>query len=84
MFTATWPREVQKLAREFLKDPIQVNIGATDTLNVNVDITQVRSHCSLNFIIDSCCQKGCGCGAQRNCSRKRRSLSKKMRRSPTP
>ena len=42
MFTATWPREVQKLAREFLKDPIQVNIGATDTLNVNVDITQVR------------------------------------------
>ena len=44
MFTATWPREVQKLAREFLKDPIQVNIGATDTLNVNVDITQVRSH----------------------------------------
>ena len=42
MFTATWPREVQKLAREFLKDPIQVNIGATDTLNVNVDITPVR------------------------------------------
>lgn len=26
-FTATWPREVQQLAAEFLSDPVQINIG---------------------------------------------------------
>jgi len=39
-FTATWPREVQQLAREFLKDPVQVNIGNQDSLNANKDIKQ--------------------------------------------
>lgn len=39
-FTATWPREVQSLAREFLSDPVQINIGNQDTLNANKDITQ--------------------------------------------
>ena len=37
MFSATWPREVQNLAREFLKNPTQVNIGETGKLNVNKD-----------------------------------------------
>ena len=39
-FTATWPREVQQLAREFLSDPVQVNIGNQDSLNANKDIKQ--------------------------------------------
>ena len=39
-FTATWPKEVQALAAEFLTDPVQVNIGGEDTLNANKDITQ--------------------------------------------
>ena len=39
-FTATWPKEVQQLARAFLTDPVQVNIGNQDTLNANKDIQQ--------------------------------------------
>ena len=30
MWSATWPKEVQTLARDFLKDPIQVYVGSTD------------------------------------------------------
>jgi superfamily II DNA/RNA helicase len=30
MWSATWPKEVQQLARDFLRDPIQVNIGTLD------------------------------------------------------
>lgn len=41
MFTATWPKEVQAIARDFLKEePIQVNIGSID-LSANRNIRQV-------------------------------------------
>ncbi|VDM01164.1 unnamed protein product [Schistocephalus solidus] len=40
MWSATWPKEVQALARSFLKDYIQVNIGST-SLHANPNITQV-------------------------------------------
>ena len=42
MFTATWPRAVQRLAREFLNDPVQVNIGGDGSgrLVANKSITQ--------------------------------------------
>jgi ATP-dependent RNA helicase DDX5/DBP2 len=30
MWSATWPKEVQSLARDFLKDPIQVYVGSTE------------------------------------------------------
>ena len=39
-FTATWPREVQSLASEFLHKPVQINIGDSDTLNANKAIKQ--------------------------------------------
>ncbi|CAN0019776.1 unnamed protein product, partial [Choristocarpus tenellus] len=39
-FTATWPREVQRLAREFVKDPVRINIGIVGKLNANKSITQ--------------------------------------------
>ena len=39
-FTATWPREVQHLAMEYLNNPIHVNIGDTDSLNANKNIQQ--------------------------------------------
>ena len=29
LWSATWPREVQGIAREFLRDPYQVTIGST-------------------------------------------------------
>lgn len=45
MFSATWPKEVQKLAQEYLKDFIQVNIGSLE-LSANLSITQVVEVCS--------------------------------------
>ena len=39
-FSATWPFEVQALADEFLRDPIQINIGDRDVLNANKAIDQ--------------------------------------------
>merc|ERR1719195_190364 len=40
LWSATWPREVQALARDFTVNPIQVNIGSTE-LTANKDVTQV-------------------------------------------
>jgi ATP-dependent RNA helicase DDX5/DBP2 len=40
LFSATWPKEIQRLAHDFLKDPIQVNVGEVDALVANKDITQ--------------------------------------------
>jgi len=39
LWSATWPREVQNLARDFLCDPIQVNIGSLK-LQANPNVTQ--------------------------------------------
>ncbi|XP_062198180.1 DEAD-box ATP-dependent RNA helicase 40-like isoform X2 [Phragmites australis] len=40
MYTATWPKEVTKIAGDLLRDPIQVNIGSIDELVANKSITQ--------------------------------------------
>lgn len=40
LFSATWPREIQALAHDFLKDPIQINVGEVNALVANNDITQ--------------------------------------------
>ncbi|TVU21612.1 hypothetical protein EJB05_31261, partial [Eragrostis curvula] len=40
MYTATWPKEVRKIASDLLANPIQVNIGNTDQLVANKSITQ--------------------------------------------
>ncbi|XP_015617273.1 DEAD-box ATP-dependent RNA helicase 40 isoform X2 [Oryza sativa Japonica Group] len=40
MYTATWPKEVTKIAGDLLKDPVQVNIGSIDELVANKSITQ--------------------------------------------
>ncbi|KAF8326500.1 RNA helicase, partial [Amanita rubescens] len=45
MFSATWPKDVQKLANDFLKDMIQVNIGSME-LTANHNIQQVVEVCS--------------------------------------
>ncbi|KAG5513970.1 hypothetical protein PMAC_000592 [Pneumocystis sp. 'macacae'] len=45
MWSATWPRDVQKLAHDYLKNFLQVNIGSLD-LNVNMDIKQIVEICS--------------------------------------
>lgn len=45
MWSATWPKEVQVLARDFLKDFIQVNIGSMD-ISANERVTQIVLTCS--------------------------------------
>lgn len=45
MFSATWPKEVQRLAHDFLNNFVQVNIGSTD-LAANHRIKQVIEVCS--------------------------------------
>jgi ATP-dependent RNA helicase DDX5/DBP2 len=40
LFSATWPKEIQKLAHDFLKDPVQINVGEVNTLVANKDIEQ--------------------------------------------
>ncbi|CAN8072566.1 unnamed protein product [Agarophyton chilense] len=45
MFTATWPKEVVNISREFLKEePVQIQIGSTE-LTANKDITQYVEIC---------------------------------------
>ena len=44
-FTATWPRAVVRVATAILTNPIQVNIGDTDSLVANKDISQVVEVC---------------------------------------
>ncbi|EFH60846.1 hypothetical protein ARALYDRAFT_477953 [Arabidopsis lyrata subsp. lyrata] len=40
MYTATWPKEVRKIASDLLVNPVQVNIGKVDELAANKAITQ--------------------------------------------
>lgn len=49
MFTATWPKEVRKIAADLLVNPVQVNIGNVDELVANKSITQV--HCRKKFLL---------------------------------
>ncbi|KAL7568853.1 hypothetical protein ACA910_015505 [Epithemia clementina (nom. ined.)] len=45
LFSATWPREIQTLAQEFLTNPIQINVGEVNVLVANKDIQQVVTVC---------------------------------------
>ena len=51
MFSATWPRDVHKLADDFLLDYTKVNIGAQD-LHANHKITQIIHMISESEKID--------------------------------
>ncbi|KAL1522729.1 hypothetical protein AB1Y20_017704 [Prymnesium parvum] len=41
MFSATWPKEVQQLAHDFLSNPVRIHVGESDKLVANSDITQI-------------------------------------------
>jgi len=45
MWSATWPKEVQALARDYLHDYIQVNVGSLD-LAANHNVRQMVHVCS--------------------------------------
>jgi len=40
-FTATWPREVQKIADIILRNPVEIKIGNPNALNANKDVEQI-------------------------------------------
>jgi ATP-dependent RNA helicase DDX5/DBP2 len=47
LFSATWPREIQALAHDFLKpDAVQINVGEVNALVANKDIKQSIIVCS--------------------------------------
>ncbi len=52
MFSATWPPSIQKLAAEFLSDPVKVTIGSAD-LSASHSVSQVRRSASAEMDIDS-------------------------------
>ena len=45
MFSATWPKEVQRLAADYLQDAMQVTIGSLE-LSANTNITQIVEVCT--------------------------------------
>ncbi|RXG72390.1 putative ATP-dependent RNA helicase DDX17, partial [Armadillidium vulgare] len=47
MWSATWPKEVRKLAEDFLKDYIQLNVGSLQ-LSANHNILQIVDVCQEN------------------------------------
>ena len=47
MWSATWPKEVRKLAEDFLVDYCQINIGSSN-LSANHNITQIVDVCEEN------------------------------------
>jgi ATP-dependent RNA helicase DDX5/DBP2 len=44
MWSATWPKEVRNLAKDFLNDYVQVNIGSLQ-LTANHNILQIIDVC---------------------------------------
>ena len=58
MFSATWPPAIQKLASEFLAEPVRVTVGSQD-LSASHSVKQVRpttfptsiSHCLVHIRI---------------------------------
>lgn len=47
MWSATWPKEVQALAQDYLRDYVQVNIGSLE-LAANHNIQQIVEVCQEN------------------------------------
>jgi ATP-dependent RNA helicase DDX5/DBP2 len=45
LFSATWPKAIQKLAHALLRNPVQVNMGNIDHLQANQDICQTVDVC---------------------------------------
>lgn len=45
MWSATWPKEVEQLAKSFLRDYVRVNVGGVQ-LHANHNILQIVDVCS--------------------------------------
>lgn len=47
MWNATWPKDVRQLAEDFLRDYVQINVGALE-LSANHNILQIVDVCMEN------------------------------------
>lgn len=47
MWSATWPKEVRRLAEDFLESYVQVNVGSLE-LSANHNINQIVQICTEN------------------------------------
>lgn len=56
MYTATWPKEVRKIANDLLVNSVQVNIGSVDVLAANKAITQVTLTSYIRIILLEQCR----------------------------
>ena len=61
LWSATWPREIQALARDFTKEPIQVTVGSL-TLSANADVSSSALAPSQHYA--SSHGTGCGCSVR--------------------
>lgn len=50
-FTATWPKEVQRLARDFVQNPVRITVGDAGKLNANKSIKQ---HIQVSYAYVAC------------------------------
>lgn len=91
-FTATWPMSIRRLASEFLRNPIQIQIGNRDELKGNQDIVQIVSPCNMTnknqILLQVLSQSGVGdrnnsaakaiifCSTKRMCDQLQRDLQR--------
>lgn len=89
-FTATWPREVRRLASEFLNSPVVIYIGDTENLQANPDVTQIvhvvdDMRQKERLLQDALSRLGRGelcivfCGTKRMCDQLERGLGRYQR-----
>ena len=52
LFSATWPKEIQRLAHDFLRNPVQINVGEVNALVANKDIAQPIVMCNEGDKLD--------------------------------
>mmetsp|Transcript_4635 Transcript_4635/g.10736 ORF Transcript_4635/g.10736 Transcript_4635/m.10736 type:complete len:500 (+) Transcript_4635:102-1601(+) len=91
-FTATWPMSIRRLAAEFLRNPIQIQIGNRDELKGNQDICQIVTPCTMHnknqLLLQVLAQSGVGdrnnkdakaiifCSTKRMCDQLQRDLQR--------
>ena len=91
-YTATWPKNVRRLASEFLNNPVVVYVGNADKLVANKDVTQevqiVNDMRMKDTLVCQILQKhGAGsriivfCGTKRMCDQLQRNLQRMQVRS---
>jgi len=91
MWSATWPREVRKLAEDFLKDYVQINIGS-DQIHANHNILQIVDVCEehekdsklVRLLGEMMSEKGCKTIIFCETKRKTDDITRKLRRDGWP